>query len=426
MQFIPGYRLTLFFTFLFIAITAPDCSSSQYQCFNYTIDNITKGFPGNSTSPSISGDGSLITFESTTDITEKNPGGTYQIFIYNTRTGKSSQITTDKNRGSEAPSISGDGAKVAFVSGANIKGNNPEALNIIYLYDTETGEFTQITTEGNSFEPSVNSDGSQIAFTSNMDSNIEAANIFIYESLSGTTTEITDETEQDSVHPQISASSVYIVFESGSILTPGEKTNLFLYDNISGNTKQITHNTAGIGSISASISSDGRYIAFQSDENKDGANPHGNFNIYLYDSAQEILAQITKEPQAGSAGASINGDATLIAFQSSGNFSGENPDGNVEIFLYDNVSSEFRQITDTKSGVENTGSEISKDGRHIVFVYDDSSEEANPEQKSDIYIASCDGKDVSGLSPDMLNTVILIVAIVFGVVLLMMFRRKGE
>ncbi len=396
---------------------------AELPCSDYKIENITEGFTGDSESPSISADGRFIAFESQTEITEVNPGGTYQIFIYDTLTGKFSQITDDENLGSVAPSISGDGTKVAFVSGADIKGNNPDGLNLIYLYDIDSGEYSQVTTEGNSFEPSVNSDGSQIVFTSNMGPNTGAANIFIYDSLSATTTKISDETEGWSDHPKISGSGKFVVYQSNPNISgpdAGKNSEIYLFDVVSTAVTPITLSGAELGSLSPSISSEGRFTAFQSDANLNNQNQHGVFNIYLYDTTDRKLAQITKEPGAGSAGASINGDGTLIAFQSSGDFSSNNPEGNIEIFLYDIASDEFVQITDSKSET-NTSADINADGARIVFT-----SEASAEGNSEIYLASCAGKDISGISPDLLNKLILIAAVVFGLILLVRFRRKKQ
>lgn len=422
----PRTVLVSLIVFSFLSATDLNAEAENTPCTEYTIENITEGMTGDSESPSISGDGTRIAFESTVDITEENPDGTYQIFIYDVDTKQYTQVTDDKKWGSVGPSINADGTKVAFVSGANVKGNNPEALNEIYIYDTDTGEFTQVTQEGQSFNPSINADGSLVAFTSNMDSNVEVSNIYIYESLSGTSARITDETNGGSTHPKISASGEYVTFQSNSNIggaNPENKFDIYIISNISGTAVPVTLSVNGVGSISPSINSDGRFVAFQSDENKDGENPHGNFNIYFHDSVEGKLTQITNEPEAGNAGASINADGTLIAFQSSGNFSGKNPEGNVEIFVYNTSGDVFIQITDGKTQT-NTGAEISADGSLIVFVSEANSDGENSEGNNDIYLASCADKNLSGVSPDLLNKIILVAAVVIGLALLLAFRRK--
>ena len=63
---------------------------------------------------------------------------------------------------------------------------------------------------------------------------------------------------------------------------PDAVSNIFLYDTVSGKTTQVSESNEVIGSISASISSEGNFIAFQSDSDVNNDNPHKSFNIYLY------------------------------------------------------------------------------------------------------------------------------------------------
>lgn len=429
MRFISGFLLTLVFTFLIILIAAPNSFSSGSTCSFFEIENLTKGFKGSSTSPSISSDGRFVAFESQTEITEENPGGTYQIFVYDSLSGNISQITNYKDEGSVAPAISGDGAYVAFVSGADIDGKNPDGLNLIYLYNLKSGELTQITTEGNSFEPSVSFDGSQVVFSSNMDSPDGPSAIFLYDGLSGTTTEISDSSQGWSTNPRISGSGKFVVYESTPEITgpeAGKNSEIYIYDVVSGSTSQIELSNTVVGNISPSTNADGRIVAFQSDSNADGNNLNGAFNIYLYNSESGKIKKVTNEPDAGSAGPSVNANGTLVAFQSSGNFSDENPDGDLEIFLYDIISPDFVQITHADSGIQNTGAVLSSGSLNLTFVSENSSEAQNPTQKSDINLVMCTGEQSAGTSPDWINWLILAAAFLLVIYLLGKFRKQKK
>ena len=83
------------------------------------------------------------------------------------------QITDETAGLSFGPSINADGTRIAFTSNADINGGNPEGNAEIYLFDTVTGIFTQITDEtaGDSLEPSINAGGTRIGFHSNADIN---------------------------------------------------------------------------------------------------------------------------------------------------------------------------------------------------------------------------------------------------------------
>jgi len=86
------------------------------------------------------------------------------------------QITDETNGDSFNASINADGTRIAFSSNADINGVNVGGNFEIYLFDTTTGIITQITNEttGSSLNPSINADGMRIAFWS--EGNINGGN----------------------------------------------------------------------------------------------------------------------------------------------------------------------------------------------------------------------------------------------------------
>ena len=97
--------------------------------------------------------------------------------------------------------------------------------------------------------------------------------------------------------------------------------------------ERITDETAGV-SRSPSINADGTRIAFNSTSNiNKGTNPEGNNEIWLFDTVTGIFTQVTDETAGDSRGASINADGTRIAFNSTANINGGNPEGNFEIYV---------------------------------------------------------------------------------------------
>src|SRR5205085_5596552 len=88
-----------------------------------------------------------------------------------TGTSSFTQITTTGGGANRQPSISGAGTRIAFASDRNLAANNADANFEIFLFDTGTSAFTQITntTGGSNDRPSINADGTRIAFTSDRD-----------------------------------------------------------------------------------------------------------------------------------------------------------------------------------------------------------------------------------------------------------------
>jgi Tol biopolymer transport system component len=142
---------------------------------------------------------------------------------------------------------------------------------------------------------------------------------------------------------------------------------------VSNSIAQITNSPARIGSFNASISANGARIAFDSDEDLTGENPDFNREIFLFDTATNTTTQLTNSigEGFGSFAPSINADGTRIAFHSNRDLTGSNADGNDEIFLVDATARTPTQITNSTGGeplLENYSASINADGTRIAFV----------------------------------------------------------
>src|SRR5262249_38303439 len=254
----------------------------------------------------------------------------FEIFRYNTTPPGFAQITdtTGGSFGNQVPSISGDGRRIAFYSDRDlVPGGNADANLEIFLHEDTTNSFTQVTnTIGGSgnFNPSISADGTHIAFLSDRD---------------------------------ITGGNADGSFE------------IFLYDVTANNFKQVT-NVITATNQAPSINGDGTRIAFASDGNMTAGNSDGNFEIFLYNTATDSFTQVTDTTGGTNANQqpSISDDGKRIAFVSN-RFSGGNPDGNGEIFLYDNATGGIAQITfTTLYPLGNSQPLISGDGKRITFV----------------------------------------------------------
>ena len=125
--------------------------------------------------PTINANGTRIAFHSNRDLTGGNADSNTEIFLFDTTAGTLTQIT---NSTEGAPllenrfaSINADGTIIVFVSGRNLSGNNPDTTLEIFLFNTTTNAFTQVTNAiaGDSVTPSINTDGTRIAFVSRAD-----------------------------------------------------------------------------------------------------------------------------------------------------------------------------------------------------------------------------------------------------------------
>ena len=97
--------------------------------------------------PSLSADGTKVAFSSDSNFLGQGlPDDQFEIWLYNTATMTFTQITTasDSSRDSRDPSLSANGTKVAFESDNDFLGQGiPFGQVEIWLYDTATMTFTR-------------------------------------------------------------------------------------------------------------------------------------------------------------------------------------------------------------------------------------------------------------------------------------------
>jgi Tol biopolymer transport system component len=115
---------------------------------------------------------------------------------------------------------------------------------------------------------------------------------------------------------------------------------------------QLTNTTSDF-SFEPSINAAGTRIAFTSRADLTGDNPDGNEEIFLADTTTGSLIQVTNTIGTlfGSGQASINAAGTHIAFSSDGDVTGDNPDGNSELFLATCVGTVHDLVTMTSEEI---------------------------------------------------------------------------
>ena len=333
-----GWWLLSILSLALIAWLHPGPAEAQFA-----ITQITNSTGSTNSGLSINADGTRIAFYSRENLIGDNPDGNEEIFLWAKGAGLT-QITNTTGRINRTPSINADGTRIAFLSNANLTGGNPDGNAEIFLW-TQGGDFTQITDTpgpepfGGNNSPSINANGTRIAFVSthnltggNSDGNGE---IFLWTQGAGFT-QITNTTSpgSNSFPPSINADGTRIAFASQNDLTPGSPGNadrsseIFLWTQGSGIT-QITNSNWGISSW-PSINADGARIAFYSSSDLTGGNPDSHAKLFLWREG----AGFTQIADGGWGNSpSINADGTRIAFTSNSNLTGGNPDGSAEIFL---------------------------------------------------------------------------------------------
>lgn len=191
----------------------------------------------------------------------------------------------------------------------------------------------------------------------------------------------------DSEEPSISADGRYVAFSSrADNLVQGDtngKSDVFVRDRQTSETKLISRDSAGKlgnnGSNSPAISSDGRYVTFQSlADNLVSGDTNGRYHVFIHDRQTSETTIISKD-SAGKPGnhestfPKISADGRFVAFRSlASNLVPGDTNDKFDIFIHDRQTGKMTLISKDSNGKPgNNNSDalsISADGRYVVFM----------------------------------------------------------
>ena len=290
-----------------------------------------------SCAPAISDSGRFVAFSSlAANLDTSDANGLEDIFVRDLTTGITSLASrsaagASANGPSRAPSISGGGRYMAFESSAsNLVDGDSNASRDVFVKDLVSGSVVRVSVSGNGSEgngpsgaPSISSDGSCVAFTSEA-SNLTpgdengVADIFvvalpdgqIQRASIGTSGVEADAACQD---PVISADCRYVAFASrASNLAPWLQwwgtSNVFVRDLVHGTLLQVSIGSLGTegnaDSTNPAISGDGRFVSFRSAASSLVAGDmNGTSDVFVRD----LVTATTKLVSRSSAGLQANG-----------------------------------------------------------------------------------------------------------------------
>jgi len=327
------------------------------------------------------------------------------------------------------PTTSSDGRFVAFDSDAgNLLPGDTRYRTHVMLMDRLLNRVERISEsatgepgDSSGFHPSINGDGTLVAFTSaarNLTLNEQdfADDIFVKNRVSGEIERISNRNADDnagrSYQAAMSNSGRYVAFTSTSsfevgIVDTNGRPDIFVYDQDSERTEIVRPTINGQQvepngeSGNPTLSADGRYVAFVSNATNlvSPALAEAKFNVYIYDRFSRAIELVS----SGSNGLpadkdsqlpSISGDGQLVAYQSDAtNLVPGDSNGKRDVFLFDVLTKRTRRISINSDGVQgNQDSQfpaMSQDGKTIVFSsYADNLFSVDFNSTSDIFFAN--------------------------------------
>lgn len=384
---------------MFISAHTPDV---------YAVGNITRvsvassGAQADAISYSgqISANGRFAVFDSEAgNLAPGDSNGQGDVFIRDLEAQTTARVSQDVNGaqgdgGSGGPSVSADGRYVAFESGAtNLVPGDLNGFSDIFIKDMVTGSLTLVSVDsnglqaaGDSYAPSISGDGRYVAFVSSADNLTpndvnEAYDIFLRDTLAGTTVRVSRDANGSSWDPSISLDGRFIVFSSGASNLVSDDTNaksdVFVYEVSSGLITRVSVNSAGQqgdhASMDPSISGDGRYVAFSSASYNFQDIDTLNFTyVYVHDRQTGQLSLISFKdgyPMYGTADAtaiSANGRYVVFSFDERGDSLPVR-----WLYMHDRATGKTEMVV---SGGNSDGQDnpllpsISADGDRLLFV----------------------------------------------------------
>ena len=373
--------------------------------------------------PAISADGRLVAFESLAgNLSGEDGDGFNDVFVRDTAT-QTLILASRANGpggaggddGSGGVAISADGRFVAFNSGAdNLSGEDVEAVTDVFVRDLQAATTTLVSREGGpggaggddtSFDAAISADGRIVAFTSSADNLSDAdalgPDVFVRDLQAGVTALVSRESgpggaggDSASGGPAISADGRFVAFDSTAQNLSdededvGDRADVFVRDLQANTTTLVSRASGPVGaagdgiSFEASISADGRLVAFESSaDNLSGGDDDAVNDIFVRDlrAGTTTLASRAAGP-AGAGGDGFSGSPALsadgrhVAFASAaGNLSAEDADGVLDVFVRD-LQADTTTLASRATGPVGAGGDansqtpgISSDGRFVAF-----------------------------------------------------------
>jgi Tol biopolymer transport system component len=335
----------------------------------------------------ISADGRFVAFDSlATNLVPGDTNGLGDVFFHDRQTGATERVSVD-SAGAEGdgtslyPTISADGRYVAFTSEAtNLVPGDTNAHRDIFVRDRLTGTTERVSVDSagvqadnDSVPPALlSADGRYVAFLSGA-SNLVSGDtnhewdVFVHDRQSGTTERVSVDSagaEGDGfcVGLSISPDCRYVAFGSfATNLVPGwdgaYRFHVYLHDRVSGTTERVDVDSAGAAALGSSyapsISSDGRYVAFDSDAyNLVPGDTNNRRDIFVRDrqTGRNVRASLDSASVQGDDDSRfpyVSADGRFVAFESDAtNLVPGDTNGYTDVFVRDLRADSFTSLCD--------------------------------------------------------------------------------
>ena len=395
-----------------LLLLLPFAVSARGETTRVSVSSTEAEGNGHSFESSITADGRYVAFESiANNLVAGDGNGSWDVFVRDTQSGQTGRVSISSagvqgNGDSYSLRISSNGLHLAFGSAAsNLVPGDTNGSWDIFVRDFQSGQTERVSVssagvQGNndSYYPGISSDGRYVVFESAA-SNLVAGDtngvydIFLRDLDLDVTERVSVSTgggqgNNDSYYPSISSDGRYVVFESkADNLVVGDtngRWDIFVHDRTLGETKRVSLSSSGKQGNGNSrypyISSDGNLVAFESKaDNLVTGDNNGAWDIFVHDRQSGETTRVAQSTKGGKgkdhSHLSISSDGRYVAFESF--VDGLVPDDNNgfgDIFVYDRDLGQITRVSVSSTGVSANGKShgpyISSNGQYVVFESD--------------------------------------------------------
>jgi Periplasmic component of the Tol biopolymer transport system len=361
--------------------------------------------------PAISANGRFVAFISYAPVVSGDTNGAADVFVRDRWNGTVERVNVPSSGaqaddGSEHVELSGDGRFVVFTSYAsNLVPDDTNGQLDIFVRDRQAGTTERVnlsstgqqTTRYQSFQPGITPDGRFVVFVTQANNLVandtnNSPDIFVHDRSTHTTVRVnltSGEQQADfgiSWNPAISRDGRYVAFDSEATNLVAGDTNgvfdVFVRDRLNGVTERVNVAPAGGqangGAGSASISGDGRYVAFVSGASNLVANDTGDIaDVFVRDRTTGTTVRASVSTAGEQADSTcfepvISADGRSVAYTSfATNLVPRDSNGVTDVFLRDLAAGTTERVSVASDGAQAAGESrlpaIDADGQFVAF-----------------------------------------------------------
>jgi Tol biopolymer transport system component len=351
-----------------------DLATGALTLVSATSDGTSSG-NGWSGAPVISAGGHYIAFTSfATNLVGGDVNKSTDVFVRDMAAGQTRLASVHRsgagtgNRESWAPSLSGDGRWVAFLSYATnltttaLTGTLPNA----FLRDLASASTVALTTAGTDVPPEVGSDGAHVAF---LGGSTASRVLLVRDTAAGTNANLGSYT----------LGTPFSLSPNGRFLAGRRSAGITVWD-LQGKTQNLlslpSSDVAAVLRQPVRVSNDGRHIAFVSRNLAGSSRAYPDVYLHDFTTSTTTLASTTPDgalPNSGSDSPALSADGRWLLFQSTAwDLILGDHNGAQDVFLFDRLVGKVHLASRRWGGTEpggarSAGGMLSPDGSRLLF-----------------------------------------------------------